>query len=588
MTGGRGRGVGRGLRVIISTVLLLLVSGAVSAQESESFPLRDDVRQKLNSLQESWIEWLTSVQAGDAARAERQADKLVASAKSLGLPRLPELSIAASARAERFAREGDFGGAELSLAAAELLDPDRAETAFARATVQGLRGKRLDAVISIFGGYWRALFDPIYRYVLVGDALLWFLAIVTLLVAGLVSIQWTTRGVLLFRDLVRYFERSVPSVVSYTLTVILLLWPLLLPAGLLWLALYWSVLAWGYGSRWEKLAMIAAWVVLGLAPVLVSEQIRRMNLDTTAPVRALQSAAQGRLVGSLFHDLGPLPEQLPDSVALRHFLADLHLSIHQWELARDLYRQVLEAEPENAAAASDLGTCHFYEGNLEQAIRLLRRATSLDENLVEAYFNLSRSLSEEYRFDESEEALRSASALDAAGVSGWIRNPDRSEIVMAAGGFDRLGEIRGELDRQWRDQEANSDLFALWRRTMSLPLALVFAFPAILLYFISTKGGNRSRRIERSWLAEPFETVRRVLLPGFFEAEEERWRGAFIALLVPLFLLAIPFWARVTYGVPWALVPPPMGLGFLPLVGLLVFLLVRGLRILRRSRSGSG
>lgn len=591
MSFGLGLGMGRPLRALISTILLTLGPGLALAQqagEDQRFPLRDDVRQKLNSLQESWIEWLTSVQEGDVARAGRQADRLVSVAESLGLPRLPELSIAAAARAERFARENDFDGAELSLETAERLDPDRAETAFARASLQRQRGQTLDAFISTLRGYWRSLGEPLYRYVLLGDVLLWCLTIVTLLVAGLVSIQWASRGVLLFRDLVRFFDRSVPTVVSYGLTIVLMLWPVLLPAGLLWLALYWSVLAWGYGGRWERLAVIIAWVVLGLTPVVVTEQIRRMNLDTTARVRAMQAASQGRLVGSLFHDLEPLSEQLPDSIALRHFLADLHLSIHQWELARNLYREVLEAEPGNAAAASDLGTCYFYEGNLEQAISFLQQATSLDPTLAQAYFNLSRSLSEEYRFDESEEALRGASALDSTGVSAWIRTADRSEIVMAAGGFDRQREIRGELARLWREQESNSDLFALWRRTMSLPLALIFVFPAVLLYFISTKVGNRSRRIERSWFPEPFETIRRVVLPGFSEAEDERWRSALIALLVPLFLLAIPFWSRVTYGVPWALVPPPLGLGFLPLVALVIFMLIRGLRILRRSRASRG
>lgn len=569
---------------MLAMACLLLAAGVVPARGQEGFPLRDDVRQRLNSIQESWIEWLTSVQEGDAARAKRQADKLVSIADGLGLPRLPELAVAAAARAERFARERDFEGAELSLAAAELLDPDRAETAFARATVQEQRGERFAAMRSTVRGYWRSLFDPLYRYVLIGDLLLWCLTIVTLLVAGLVSVQWATRGVLLFRDLVRFFERSVPSIVAYTLTLALLLWPVLLPAGLLWLALYWSALAWGYGSRWEKLAIITAWVILGLTPVLVSEQIRRMNLDTTARVRAMQSASQGRLVGSLFQDLEPLSEQLPESVALRHFLADLHLSIHQWELARNLYREVLVAEPDNAAAAGDLGTCYFYEGNLEQAILLLQQATSLDPKQAKAFFNLSRALSEEYRFDESGQALRRSSALDAGGVSAWIRTADRSEIVMVAGGFDRQGEIRDELARLWREQESNSDLFSLWRRTMSLPLALIFVFPAIFLYFISTKVGNRSRRIERAWFAEPFETIRRVLLPGFVEAEEDRWSSALGALLVPLVLLAIPFWSRVTYGVPWGLAPPRIGLGLFPLVGLVVFMLIRGLRILRRSR----
>lgn len=568
-------------------MLLSLAPGVALAQEHESFPLRDEVRQRLNALQESWIEWLTSVQEGDATRATREAENLLSIADGLGLSRLPELSIAAAARAERFARAKDFEGAELSLTAAGLLDPDRPEVDFARATVHLERGQRLAALRSTARGYWRSLFDPIYRYVLIGDLVLWCLAIVTLLVAGLVAMQWSTRGILLFRDLVRFFERSVPSVLAHILAVVLLLWPVLLPAGLLWLALYWSVLAWGYGSRWEKLAMIVAWVVLGLAPLLVSEQIRRMNLDTTARVRAMQGAAQGRLVGSMFHDLEPLSTQLPDSVALKHFLADLHLSIHQWELARTLYREVLDAEPDNAAAASDLGTCIFYEGNLEQAIALLQRATSLDPELAKAFFNLSRALSEQYRFDESSEALRSASELDAVRVSEWIRNADRSEIVMVGGGFARQGEIRDQLARMWSEQERNSDLFALWRRTMSLPLALIFVIPAVLLYFISSKGGNRSRRVERAWFEGPLETARRVLLPGFTEAEEGRWGSAVIALLVPLLLIAAPFWVRVTYGVPWGLVPPSFGLGFLPLVALLVFLAIRGLRIVRnRSKGG--
>ena len=197
---------------------------------------------------------------------------------------------------------------------------------------------------------------------------------------------------------------------------------------------------------------------------------------------------------------------------------------------------------------------------------MLRAAAKLNPELLEAHFNLSRALSEQYRFEESEVALRDASALDADSVSDWIRDVNRSDIVMAGGGFGREREIRRELAREWREQDADSDLFALWRRTMSLPLALVFVLPALFLYFIANKGGNRSRRIDSSWLSEPWETLRRVLLPGFFEAEEGHWAGALWALLIPVVLVAIPFWSRVAYGVPWALVPPAVGLGYLPLI----------------------
>ncbi|MFQ5525730.1 MAG: tetratricopeptide repeat protein [Thermoanaerobaculia bacterium] len=567
-------------------LLISAVAAPVSAQPEESVPLREDVLQKLNGVQEAWIEWLTAVQEGDSARAERQIAALLSGARSVGMTRLPELAIAAAARGERFAREDDFTGAELSLAAAEELDPGRSETAFARATVQGLKGKRASRALWTLRGYARVVSEPLYRYVVLGDALLWLLAIATLLAAGVVAMQWTTRGVLLFRDLVRFFGRSVPIPIAYVLAVSLLLWPVFLPTGLLWLALYWSVLAWAYFERWEKLTIVAAWLIMGLAPLLVSEQIRRMNLDTTPQVRAMTNVAGGRLVGSLFQDLAPLGEELPDNGPVLHFMADLHLSIHQWDLARALYRQVLAAEPDNASAASDLGTCYFYEGDLDEAIRYLRLAVSLDTTLAAAHFNLSRALSEQYKFEESESVLRTASSLDAAAVSDWIRNVDRSDIVMAGGGFDRESEIRDQLASAWREQEANSDLFALWRRTVSLPLALVFVFPALLLYFIAHKGGNRSRRIDTTWLPEPFETVRRVFLPGFVEAEQGYWAGAVTALLIPVVLLAIPFWSRVAYGVPWVLVPPAVGLAFVPLIGLAIFMLVRAIRVLRGSRRG--
>lgn len=574
-------------RLAVAAALALASTGAF-AQTTDAFPLREDVRQKLNSIQESWIEWLTAAQGGEGERASAEVEALVSTASGIGLPRLPELSIAAAARAERFARERDFTGAELALTAAERLAPGRPETAYARASVDRLRGERGSSILWTLRGYWRSLWDPLYRYVLLGDLLLWSLAVGTLMVAGLVAMQWTTRGVLLFRDLVRFFSRSVPMAVAYALALALLLWPVLLPAGLLWLALYWSVLAWGYFGRWEKLAIVLAWIAVGLAPLLVSEQIRRMYLDTTPPVRAMSDVVQGRLVGSLFRDLAPLAEQMPESASVRHFMADLHLSIHQWEYARILYRQVLTAEPDNATAAADLGTSYFYEGDLEQAERYLRQATGLESDLAEAHFNLSRALSEQYRFDESETALRKASSLNAEGVGEWIRAVDRSEVVLTGGGFSRRDEIRSDLARIWREQDSDSDLFALWRRTMSLPLALVFVFPALLLLFIANKGGNRSRRVEANWFAEPFETVRRVMLPGFFEAEQGRWRSALMALLIPLVLLAIPLWSRFTYGVPWVLSPPGFGLGYLPLIGLLAFLLLRCVVVLRRGRVRGG
>ena len=64
---------------------------------------------------------------------------------------------------------------------------------------------------------------------------------------------------------------------------------------------------------------------------------------------------------------------LPESVAVKHLLADVHRSLNQWELARALYRQVLEAEPNNATALLDLGDYSFIKGDFSSAIQSFQK-----------------------------------------------------------------------------------------------------------------------------------------------------------------------------------------------------------------------
>ena len=66
-------------RMLLAACVLAVALGALPAagQSDAAFPLRDDVRERLHSLQDLWIEWLTAVQLGEAERASRQVDALV-------------------------------------------------------------------------------------------------------------------------------------------------------------------------------------------------------------------------------------------------------------------------------------------------------------------------------------------------------------------------------------------------------------------------------------------------------------------------------------------------------------------------------
>ncbi len=75
------------------------------------------------------------------------------------------------------------------------------------------------------------------------------------------------KGGALYQDLAGLFGRWLPRPAAVVVIAALLLWPLALPSGLLWLPLFWSLLLWGYASRSERFVLVALWLLLGLTPV---------------------------------------------------------------------------------------------------------------------------------------------------------------------------------------------------------------------------------------------------------------------------------------------------------------------------------
>ncbi len=184
--------------------------------------------------------------------------------------------------------------------------------------------------------------------------------------------------------------------------------------------------------------MVAGFLLLlGLTPLLVNEQRKRLGVSLSTPALAIEDVRAGRLSGTLFGDLGVLRAILPDSAPVRHLMADVHVRLGQWPLGRDLYIQVLDEEPGNSAAALGAGVCAFHLGDFDRAIELFRQAVVADPGNATAHFNLSQTYSELLRFDESARALRDAQRLAPQQVGRWIREAAESRVIAAGGGLER-------------------------------------------------------------------------------------------------------------------------------------------------------
>jgi len=549
---------------------------AVSSPQVTGVEMTGQVRQTLKQLGEQWLEWVVQ---NDRQQADRSVGGLLDIARLLGMRRLPDLAAGAITRAVQAARQKDFARAHWALAAAERFDPGRPETAFAESTVDSLQGNYLGAVAARLRAYPRLFNHPFERYLWFQDLLFWTLAL--LLVTGglFIAVQMLTKGTSLFQDLADLFARRLPRPAALAAAGVVLLWPLALPYGPIWLPLYWSVLLWGYASASERVVVIALWILLGASPQLVDFQRQRLAVALSPPAQALGALEQHRLYGSLFADLGVLRSVLPQSVAVKHLLADVHRSLNQWDLARALYRQVLEAEPNNVTAQLNLGAYAFLKGDFSSAIQSFQKVAATDPQNAAAQYNLSQAYSQSYMFDEQRAALTKAQQIDLARVQSWMAN-SQQRVVTLSGGIARIPEIRRELLTTWGRREPPSDRLELFRRGLSVFLSLSMVLVALTLHLARRPFGYTERAAE-IFPEGAFDRWGRIVLPGVASAEIGEGGRSFFALLVPTALLMLPSIGRLGVRIPWRYDP---GNSLSWIVAILGLLLYFGTRLRRELR----
>lgn len=573
-----------------AAALLSVLAGAaapVAAQgvSGSSAPeLTPAVQQSLSRLQEGWLQWTGALYGGDQERAREVVEDLVTTSAQLGMRRLPDLAAGALVQAVEAAREGEAERSALALEVAERLDPGRPETAFATADIALLDRDLPAALVEQARGWLRLPRMGLEWRLTLHGLFLWGLASLLLACGLFVALQMGVRGPALVRDLERFLGRQFPAFPSAGIAVvaaILLLWPLVLPSAVLWLALYWSLLLWGYADAPGRAVLVAAWVLLGSAPVVVSQARERAALALSPPVRAMESVARDRLYGGLFTDLSILPGALPEEPAVAHFLADLHLRLDQWDVARRHYEEVLEEEPENVDALVNLGAYYFNRGDFGNAVALFQQAVALagDRTVraAAAHFDLSLAYSESYLFDEGREALLEARRIDDLRVSRWLQRPERDRIVTVEGGVARIGEIEAALRAEWIPPSEVSRALRLLRR--GRPAILVALLAAVAVAF------HAVRRARPGASAEPASRGRLLplLVPGLPSAAAGRGLTAFGALwsLSGLALMATAAGGGFGYPIPWRYDP---GAWFLQAVAgalLLAWLTVRAVRVAR-------
>ena len=515
----------RGPKVLLGLLLMLAgggttpLAGQGEAGTTAGFELTRNTQHSLHRLQEAWLQWVSSFYQDDPVKADEALSALHANARQVGMFKLVDFSLGAAALGLQSGREGKFERAQWALDAAETLDPKRPEIAFARAALERERGAYLSAMSATGAGFMR-LVQSSERTALLANLTFWSLAVLLFAAALFVLVEVATKGSAVVADLHRALVRKLPPASAKLCVGLILLWPLALPSGVLWLLLYWSALLWGYESPSERWASGAVWLLAGFAPWIAAVEQQRVTVALSPPMRAMANLAEGRLYGGLFADLQVLKSAIGSEPAVVELIADVNRTLGQWDEARSIYRKVLESEPQNVPVLLNIGAYHFRKADFAIANDYFLQAARAVPPPAGAFYDLSLSYSETYQFEESRRALAQAKEIDAELVDHWVRTPNTDRVLTFNGGLARRDEIRRLLVGAWAEAPfrgaSTQRRAAGWASLAGASLAGILA---VALFLMRRKKGFGRPSPWLAWRSDPVSRWLRALFPALSHAE---------------------------------------------------------------------
>lgn len=544
--------------VLLCVGSLPVVAWAGPSGDLGGMELTSGVRHQLYRLQQAWQGWTTAFASEDREQADTQVAEILGIGNHLGLARFPDLSTAAAGYAVKVAREGRFDQANWALETAEQLDAGRPETSFAKSSVQRLKGDYIGAVSSALRGYISAMRMPLARKLWLNNLTLW--VIYTLLAAGcvFVALLMSVKGRNLFYELSRLYSPPLAPIQASAVTFVILLWPLVLPSGMAWLILYWSVLLWAFCTTHQRATLVALWLLLGLAPATMSYQQRETQVALVPASRLVDNLAAGRLYGSMFSDLEVLRTMVPDSDIVTELVADLHRRLGQWEYAQAIYSELAQ-DPDRptryiASAFTNIGVFHHRRGDYETAVEYFRRAAEADPSLAEAFFNLGQAYGGLYDFNNQHEAIARAKELAADKVDVWedVGVTTEESTVGVDGGLRRVGELRERLGQLWNRDGRELGLASLWRRYRAISVALAAIALSFVLSRLRKQTGAVSDRLVPNPVRPGDSFWVRVLVPGLASIQRGGGITSYLGIVLPMGLLMLFVVRGVGYRAPLA------------------------------------
>ncbi len=456
-------------------------------------------------LETLWFQRKAYLADGRDADAQRQSELIRSFCAEEGVGRLEGLSGALLAEAARYIDEGHYAKALASLELAETFDSGSSQVAMARAEVYWKSGRgHLKAARAWLSAFQRSLVESARRLTVLNHlAIVAVLALIGgLLVFSLAMLQRYQMP--LRHEVEELLARRGLGAWGLAAGVGVLLLPFLVWFGAGWAAVFWIVVTFRFMRRNERWTAVALLLAAALTVPAYRLTVAAYGVVADPVVRNTLASADGVYDPTRIVKLRQLVDAHPDDAVYRFLLAGMYKNGRHFEEAYDEYKAAIQIDPTLHQGYINIGNIFYRMGQHAEAITSYRQALNVRPDSVVAYYNMHVAQSELFHFEDADESLARARAIDAKRTAAVMAaSRSETERPMPVDASVELGTI-WQAALEGRDPHAGAGtasgaemapLLSQFRNPVSLGAALALVFCAVV--GVGSRRGVPARRCIR-------------------------------------------------------------------------------------------
>ena len=376
-----------------------------------------------------WPQATSAARDGDFDTAAKKTSELIATGKTNGIRTFPSYAAGAAALASESKTKSPELAAWAEKASRDL-DGRSPSVAFNEADRAARSNGFASALPLAMQGFARALAN--YRTNTLSRADLLIVGCAAVLVTAILLalalfIRYGRSAAHDFRELLsRRFSGGSVSVLAFALLVL----PLFLWLGPMWLLFYWFALFFGYAGWLERAAIVIVLLLVALVPIALDAAAHWIAGVDSPVVAAAISSADDSYEPDALRRLQDLIAVVPDDPMLHVLIGNLQAFEGLDDQANVHYRRAIQLRPTYAGAHVNLGNLLYLNNEFQAAMAEYEKAEAADPRLATAFYNHSVAAGETYKFDLQKEMIAKTRDVDAAFADRMGRNQPPQKIVM--------------------------------------------------------------------------------------------------------------------------------------------------------------